>query len=86
MDDRGKASVSNLSSGKGRSNPICNLKSPSKSQYHSVAENVNVVPEPIMYVTPENYKYISDNDVGAYVNDVCVNESFDKKKSSSRGE
>ncbi|CAH1440861.1 unnamed protein product [Lactuca virosa] len=33
-----------------------------------------------MYVTPENYKYIGDNDVGVYVNDVGVNDSFDKKK------
>lgn len=73
MDDRGKASAANLSSGKGSNNPIGNFKSPSKSQYHSVAENVNVVPEPIMYVTPENYKYIGDNDVG-------VNHNFDQKK------
>ncbi|CAI9282732.1 unnamed protein product [Lactuca saligna] len=80
VDDRGKASIPNLSSGKRSNTPIGNFKSPSKSQYHSVAENENVLPEPIMYVTPENYKYIGDNDVGTYVNDVGVNHNLDQKK------
>ena len=80
VDDRGKASAANLSSGKGSNTLIGNFKSPSKSQYHSVAENENVLPEPIMYVTPENYKYIGENDVGTYVNDVSVNHNFDQKK------
>ncbi|CAI9269239.1 unnamed protein product [Lactuca saligna] len=80
VDDRGKASAANLSSGKGSNNPIGNFKSPSKSQYHSVAENENVLPELIMYVTPKNYKYIGDNDVGTYVNDVGYGEFADCDK------
>ncbi|CAI9280770.1 unnamed protein product [Lactuca saligna] len=39
VDDKGKTSTANLSSGKGSNNSISNIKSPSKSQYHSVAEN-----------------------------------------------
>lgn len=58
---------------------IADFTTPSKIHYHSVTENVNVVPEPIMYVQPENYKYIGDDDLATYVSDVVTHHYFKYK-------
>lgn len=51
VGDRGKAYATNISNGKGSNYPICTFISPSIPQYHSAAENVNVMLEPIIYRT-----------------------------------
>nr|KAJ0195893.1 hypothetical protein LSAT_V11C700343330 [Lactuca sativa] len=71
----GNKPVANLCSYKGSNNLIGTFNTPSVPQFHSVAENVNVSYSLIHYVDPENYKYVGDDDVGIYLNDMygrCV--------------
>ena len=67
---RGNEWVGNLSRDKWSNNPIGTFITPSAPQFHSVAENVNVRYSHIHYVDPENYKYVGDDDVRTYLNEV----------------
>lgn len=50
--DSGKAYAEKISSGKWNNNPIGTFITPSIPHYHSVAKNVNIVQQPVMYVDP----------------------------------
>lgn len=74
--DRGKTSTTNIFNRKESNNPISTFITPHIPQYHSVVENVNIVPQPIMHVEPLNYKYVGNDPIGTYLSDVGAHDYF----------